>query len=159
MIKKIINLLQSYPHSLSWNSNTINMSHFKQILRIADWVQKFYFATKSGKSPMPLLLYQVSSETQDVRAAKWNQVITGVELSGFHVLQYINLLLSPLSSQPTQMDCVSVRTQLPWHGRSKAVIIGFILLTCRVMLIFYANPLYGMLTVRAWVVLKILKSR
>lgn len=62
---------------------------------------------------MPLLLYQVSSEAQDVRAAKWNQVITGVELSGFQVLQYINLLLSPLSSQPTQMDCVSYRTQLP----------------------------------------------
>lgn len=47
------------------------------------------------------------------------EVKTGVELSDFHVLQYINLLLSSLSSQPAQMDCVCVRAQLPWTWEKK----------------------------------------
>lgn len=58
-------------------------------------------------------LYQEGSKAQDVRAAKYNQVLTGMEMSGFRVLQYINLLLSTFSSQLAQMDCVCGRTQLP----------------------------------------------
>lgn len=42
-----------------------------------------------------------------------SEVKTGVKLSDFHVLRYINLLLSPFVSQQAQMDCVCVRTQLP----------------------------------------------
>lgn len=67
-------------------------------------------------------------------------------------------LLSPLSSQPTQMDCVHVRTQLPWHGRSKAIIIGFILPSWWVRVILHAKSLYGMLTVQTGAVLEILKT-
>lgn len=56
-----------------------------------------------------------------------SEVKTGVKVSDFHVLQYINILLSPLSSQPTQMDhvCVSGHS-CHGHGRSTVVIIGFI---------------------------------
>lgn len=75
------------PFSYKYNYNIINTSDLKQNHRIADRVQKCYFATKSGKSLMPLLLHQVSTEARDVRAAKWNQDITGVELSDFHVLR------------------------------------------------------------------------
>lgn len=49
-----------------------------------------------------------------------SEVETGVELSDFHVLRYIDLLLSPPISQSAQMDLVFVEAQLPQTGEKNS---------------------------------------
>lgn len=43
-----------------------------------------------------------------------SEVTTGVELSEFHVLQYVNLLLSPVLFHSVQMGRVCFGSQLRW---------------------------------------------
>lgn len=100
----------------NWHHSTINFRHkhgFRKFPKLLTEFKNVISQLKSGKSPMPWLCYQASSAAQDVRAAKWNQRSKQwVELTDFHLSQYIDLLLSPPLSQPAQMDCACVRTQL-----------------------------------------------